>query len=85
MAIIKKIDVEKHFAAQRAMRLGRTWPVTSPDLAGTVPAGKPVNAPRLSGNRTRENSSPSVSSASIPLISDSGRNRLLRPPGSRQE
>ena len=85
MALIKKIDVEKHFAARRAMRLGRIWPVSSPVAAGTVPAGKAANAPRLIGNRTRETSSPSASSASIPITSDSGRNRLLRPPGSRQE
>jgi hypothetical protein len=38
MALIKKIDVEKHFAARRAMRLGRIWPVSSPDRAVTSPA-----------------------------------------------
>ena len=28
MSLIKKIDVEKHFAARRAMRLGRTGPLS---------------------------------------------------------
>ena len=85
MALIKKIDVEKHFAARRAMRLGRIWPVSQPIAAATVPAGKAAKAPRLIGNRNLGHPSPSVSSPSIPIMSDSGRSRLLRPPGSRQE
>jgi hypothetical protein len=28
MSLIKKIDVDKHFAARRAMRLGRTGPLS---------------------------------------------------------
>jgi hypothetical protein len=28
MSLIKKIDVEKHFAARRAMRLGRSGPLS---------------------------------------------------------
>jgi hypothetical protein len=28
MGLIKKIDVDKHFAARRAMRLGRTGPLS---------------------------------------------------------
>jgi hypothetical protein len=27
MSLIKKVDVDKHFAARRAMRLGRTGPL----------------------------------------------------------
>ena len=85
MALIKKIDVEKYFAARRAMRLGRLGFSSHPVAAGTKPTGRVTKAPRLIGNRTPEKSSPSVSSALIPLKSDSGRNRLLRPPGSRQQ
>jgi hypothetical protein len=84
MALIKKIDVEKHFAARRAMRLGRIWPVSSPDRAGTAVAGKATNAPRLIDNRLPEKVSQGVSSPLIPIVSDFGRNRLLRPPGIRQ-
>ena len=85
MVLIKKIDVEKHFAARRAMRLGRIGLLSQSATAVTGQAGKPSDAPRLIGNRTPEKSSPGVSSTSIPIASDSGRNRLLRPPGSRQE
>ena len=85
MALIKKIDVERYFAVRRAMRLGRIGLMSPPIAAGTEPTGKVTKTPRLVGNRTRETSSPSVSSASIPLMSDSVQNLLLRPPGSRQE
>ena len=85
MALIKKIDVEKHFAARRAMRLGRIGLLSHAATAMTDQAGKPTNAPRVIANRTPENYSPSASAASIPIMSDSGRNRLLRPPGSKQE
>jgi hypothetical protein len=84
MALIKKIDVDKYFAAKRAMRLARIWPVSQPVAAGTVPAAKRKRVPAPAEALTLEHFSPSVSSAPIPII-DSGRNRLLRPPGSRQE
>jgi len=85
MALIKKVDVEKHFAARRAMRLGKIWLMSQSVAAGTEPAGNPTNAPRVIANRTRKTSCPSASSASIPIPSDFGRSRLLRPLGSRQE
>jgi hypothetical protein len=85
MALIKKIDVEKHFAARRAMRLGRMWPVSQPQTAGSEVARQAANALRLIGDRTAEKSSPRVSPVSIPIAFDSGRNRLLRPPGIRLE
>ena len=84
MALIKKIDVENHFAARRAMKLGRIGYLSQPAAAVTDQAGKPTNIPRVIANLTPETSSPRVSSAPIPITSDSGRNRLLRPPGSRQ-
>jgi len=85
MALIKKIDVEKHFAARRAMRLGRIWPVSSPVAAGTVPAGKAANAPRLIGNRTLQNSTPGISATSTPMVAGSGVREDRTLPGSRQE
>jgi hypothetical protein len=85
MALIKKIDVEKHFAARRAVRLGRVGFMSQSAAAVTDRAGKPKNVPRVIANRIPETSSPIASSISIPITSDSGRNRLLRPPGSRQE
>jgi hypothetical protein len=84
MALIKKIDVEKYFAERRAMRLGRIWPVSQPQTARTEAAGKAANALGLVDNRAAEKSSPGVSYTSIPITSDSGRNRLLRPPVTRQ-
>lgn len=80
MTLIKKIDVEKHFAARRAMRLGRAGPLSQPGSARKAPnpAAKIAQA-REDG--AVKHSSPGVSAASLP-VSDG--NRLLRPPGSRQ-
>ena len=85
MALIKRIDVEKYFAARRAMRLGRSGMVSQPGLAGIKSAAKKKSIPASAEALPLEDSSASVSSASIPIMFDSGRNRLLRPPGSRQE
>jgi hypothetical protein len=84
MGLIKKIDVEKHFAARRAMRLGRIEPAIQPGAAWIRSAARKKRVPASAEALTLGNSSPSVSPASIPIASDSGRNRLLRPPGSRQ-
>ena len=40
MSLIKKIDVDKHFAARRAMRLGRMQPLSQLGTAGTKSAAK---------------------------------------------
>lgn len=85
MSLIKKIDVENHFAARRAMRLGRVGLMSQSAAAVTGQVGKPPKVPRVITSRTLETSSPGVTSAPIPIPSDSGRNRLLRPPGNRQE
>jgi len=85
MVLIKKIDVERHFAARRAMRLGRMQPLSQLGTAGTKSAAKSNRVPASAETPTLEDSSPGVSSASIPITSGSGRNRLLRPPGSRQQ
>jgi hypothetical protein len=84
MALIKKIDVDEYFAARRALRLGRKEPVSQPHAIGIEPSGRVVNAPRSVGSSPLEQPSPSAPSTAIPITSDSGRNRLLRPPGSRQ-
>ncbi len=84
MSLIKKIDVEKHFTERRTMRLGRMQPVSR---LGATWIKSTVKRNRVSASVeavTLELSFPSVSSASIPIASDSGRNRLLRPPGIRQ-
>jgi len=85
MALIKKIDVEEHFAARRAMRLGRIGLLSPPIAARAAPAVKVAKAPRFIDDHTSEILSPSVSATAIPIMSSSGRNRLLKPPGSRQE
>jgi hypothetical protein len=85
MGLIKKTDVEKYFAARRSMRQGRIGPVRQPDATRIEPNGTQANSPHPVGNPTLVHPSASASSASIPITSDSGRNRLLRPPGSWQE
>jgi hypothetical protein len=85
MALIKKVDVERHFAARRAMRLGRIGLMSQPIAAGAVPAAKRKRVPALGDTLTQETFSPSVPATSIPIVAGSGRNQLLRPPGIRQE
>jgi hypothetical protein len=80
MTLIKKIDVDNHFAARRAMRLGRIGPFGA---AAIKSAPKRNSAPSTAETLSLKRPSPSTSSASIPIQSDSGRNRLLRPPRSR--
>jgi hypothetical protein len=85
MALIKKIDVEKYFAARRATKLGRLGMVSQPGLAGIKSAAKKKSVPAFAEALPLEDSSPSASSAPIPIMFESSRSRLLRPPGSRQE
>jgi len=85
MALIKEIDVENYFAARRAMRLGWKKPASEPNATRTKPAGSvSKNAPPSVRTLPLEHSSARAPSA-IPIVTDSGRNRLLRPPGSRQQ
>jgi hypothetical protein len=84
MSLIKKIDVEKHFADRRARRLGRMQLQGQPRAAGIKPAARRERLPASAEDVALGHSFPSVSSESIPIRSDSGRNRLLRSPGSRQ-
>ena len=84
MSLIKKIDVEKHFADRRARRLGRMQPFSQPRAAVVKPAAKSKRVLASAEDVALGHSSPSISSDSIPIRSDYGRNRLLRSPGSRQ-
>lgn len=84
MALIKKIDVNKYFAERRAIRLGRLGLVSHPGAAGVKSTDK-KRVPASADALTLGDFYPSVSSASNPIMSDPGRNRLLRAPGSRQE
>ena len=85
MALIKKIDVEKHFAASRAMMLGKIGLMSQPVAAPTEPVAERKKVPASAEALSLGQSSSRVSSVAIPILFDSGRNRLLRPPGSRQE
>jgi hypothetical protein len=85
MALIKKIDVDKYFAAKRAMRSGRLGMVSQHGVAEIKPAAKKQSVPASVKALPLETPSPGISSASIPIVFDSGRNRLLRPPASRPE
>ena len=86
MGLIKKIDVEKHFAARRAMRQGRTGPLSAPGVAGIKSAAERRRAPTSAksshlGTFFLERTS-SIRSRTRPILR---RNRLLRPPGIRQQ
>lgn len=80
MAVIKKIDVEKHFAARRAMRLGTNGPQGAARNKSPLPAAGSTSIPKQID--AAEISPASAVPSSTP--STSGGNRLLRPPGSRQ-
>lgn len=84
MSLIKKIDVEKHLAARRALRLGRIRPLGKPGAARVAPVVPTEKTPAFSEDFTLEHCSQDVSAASTPITSFSGGNRLLKPPGSRQ-
>jgi hypothetical protein len=83
MSLIKKIDVEKHLEARRAMRLGRTGPLSRP-VARIEPAPKAKNAPAFIEDVIPGHSSPSASVTSIPIVADSDGSRGFTVPPSRQ-
>jgi hypothetical protein len=60
MGLIKKIDVDKHFAAWRAMRLGRTGPLSQVG-SRREPAAMAKNAPASIAVDAVEHSSPTES------------------------
>ncbi len=68
MGQIKRVDVDNYFAAKRALRLGRTGPLSQPVAIGTRPAGKAKNAVPSIGNRAPRRSSPSLPAIVIPIV-----------------
>lgn len=85
MILIKKVDVEEHFAERRAMRLGRMQPLGQLGAAWIKSATRRKRVPAPAGALTPELSAPTVSAASIPTRPYSVRSRLLRPPASLQQ
>ena len=86
MSLIKKVDVEEHFAAKRAMKLGRVRPMGQ--LSKTTAAGRTgtaAKAPRSSGNVTSGPLSPSVPAIVIPIVAGSGARENRTLPASRQK
>jgi hypothetical protein len=84
MSLIKKIDVDNHFAERRARRLGRMPLMSHPGAARMKPAASAKRAPAFKRDFVLEHSSPTVTATSIPIASDAGPSRLLRRPGSRE-
>jgi hypothetical protein len=86
MSLIKKVDVEEHFAARRAMKLGRVRPMGQlPKTAAVGRTGTSAKAPLPGGNVISGPSSPGVPAVVIPIVAGTSArdNRTL--PGSRQK
>jgi hypothetical protein len=83
MSLIKRVDVEKHFAARRAMRLGRTGPL-SQTSARVQPVAAEKNAPASVKNGVTGYSSLNASVAPIPIAVDSDRVCVSTAPRNRQ-
>jgi hypothetical protein len=61
MGLIKKIDVPRHFAARRAMRLAAGFPVVLPHgVAGVGPTGAKSSAAKFIEDFSVEHSSPAA-------------------------
>lgn len=82
MSLIKKIDVEKHFAARRAMRRDRIGQVSQRDTTGIEASGIAAKAPRFIENLALGHSSPGDSAASV--TEASGLSEDSKSLGSRQ-
>lgn len=72
MSLIKKVDVNDHFAAKRARRLGKTGPMGHNNAAKIEPGQKSAIAPRPIGGRSRGRSPSIVPATVIPLVPGSG-------------
>jgi hypothetical protein len=83
MSLIKKIDVEKHFAARRATRLGRTGPLSRAS-ARMAPAAAVKNASAPVKDGGMRLSSPRESVTPIPIAPDSDGFRVSTLPRNRQ-
>ena len=85
MALIKKIDVDKYFAAKRNMRLGRIGLLSRPSPAAALPVEKVAKASRSTVNRARGTSLPSVPAIAIPIVASSGVKEDRTLPGRTRE
>ena len=86
MSLIKKVDVEEHFAAKRAMRLGRVRPIGQlPKATVAAHTGTAAKAPRSFGNVTSGPASPDVPAVVIPIIAGTGARENYTLPESRQK
>lgn len=86
MSLIKKVDVEEHFAARRAMRLGRAMPLgqlSKATVAGNK--GTAAKTPRSIGNVTSRPSSPIIPAVAIPIVAGFGARENYTLPGIRQK
>jgi hypothetical protein len=83
MSLIKKIDVEEHFAARRAMRLGRTGPL-SKSGARMQPAATAKSAPASIQAGATGHSSTGTSVASVSIAADLDGQSVPAVPRSRQ-
>jgi hypothetical protein len=75
MSLIKKIDVKKHFADRRRMRLAEARRVRDANASGSAgiePSGTRVNIPGFAEDFSLEHSSPSVPTTPIGPIVNPG-------------
>lgn len=82
MSLIKKIDVEKHFAARRAVRRDRIGQVSQRDMTGIETSRIAAHSPGFIQNLAVGHSSPGDSAASI--AEASGLSENSKSLGSRQ-
>ena len=79
MSLIKKIDVPKHFAARRAMRVAAAQQARLPDatlVSEIYPAAATANAAEFTKDFTLEHSSSSGPATPIAEIPNSDRRHL---------
>jgi hypothetical protein len=83
MSLIKKIDIEKHYAARRAMRLGRTAAMSQLG-ARMESAAKANSAPASPKDGATGHSSPSTSFTLNQIAADSDGAHVSATPRNRQ-
>jgi hypothetical protein len=83
MSLIKKIDVEKYFAARRGMRLGKTGPLNQ-FSARMKAAAEAKKAPAAIAVDAAGHLPPGASVAPIPIVPDSGGPRVPKALRNRQ-
>ena len=87
MGLIKKIDVPKHFAARRAMRLASRQPVSLPDATGfseIEPVSAAARASEFKKDFALEHTSSKLTTISAPIAADIAGNYVISAPRSRK-